>query len=56
MKKLRIFVNDPKGKMHRQEVVNRDNNKRGSALVKMALLLMFIAAAIYLVRSSSPSF
>ncbi|KJR99220.1 MAG: membrane protein [Desulfobulbaceae bacterium BRH_c16a] len=38
--------------MHRQEVVEHDNNKRGSALVKMVLLLMFIASAIYLVRFS----
>jgi uncharacterized membrane protein YdjX (TVP38/TMEM64 family) len=38
--------------MHQQEVVKHDNNKRAGALVKMALLLMFIAAAIYLVRFS----
>ena len=36
----------------RQQVVGHDNNKKGSALVKMALLVMFIAAAIYLVRFS----
>jgi len=39
-------------RMNQQEVVKHDNNKRGSALVKMALLVMFIAAAIYLVRFS----
>ena len=32
-----------------------DNNKRGSALVKMALLVIFIAAGIYLVRFSPAS-
>jgi uncharacterized membrane protein YdjX (TVP38/TMEM64 family) len=42
-------------KMHQQEVVKHDNNKRAGALVKMALLLMFIAAAIYLVRFSPAS-
>jgi uncharacterized membrane protein YdjX (TVP38/TMEM64 family) len=38
--------------IHQQEVVKHDNNKRAGALVKMVLLLMFIAAAIYLVRFS----
>jgi uncharacterized membrane protein YdjX (TVP38/TMEM64 family) len=42
-------------KMHQQEVIKRDNNKRAGALLKMALLLMFIAAAIYLVRFSPAS-
>lgn len=38
--------------IHQQEAVKHDNNKRAGALVKMVLLLMFIAAAIYLVRFS----
>lgn len=38
--------------MDQQEIVKNDNNKRAGALVKMVLLLMFIAAAIYLVRFS----
>jgi uncharacterized membrane protein YdjX (TVP38/TMEM64 family) len=41
--------------MNQQKVVKHDNNKRGGALVKMALLLMFIVAAIYLVRFSPAS-
>ena len=40
--------------MDQQETVTHDN-KRGSALVKMALLVMFIAVGIYLVRFSSAS-
>lgn len=39
-------------KMDHQDIVKHDSNKRGKALVKMTLLLMFIAAAIYLVRFS----
>jgi uncharacterized membrane protein YdjX (TVP38/TMEM64 family) len=39
-------------RMDQQEIVKNDNNKRAGALVKMVLLLMFIAAAIYLVRFS----
>jgi uncharacterized membrane protein YdjX (TVP38/TMEM64 family) len=39
-------------RMNQQEVVKHGNNKRGSALVKMALLVIFIAAGIYLVRFS----
>jgi uncharacterized membrane protein YdjX (TVP38/TMEM64 family) len=38
--------------MNQQELVKHGNDKKGSALVKMALLVMFIAAAIYLVRFS----
>ena len=38
--------------MNQQELVKQGNDKKGSALVKMALLVMFIAAAIYLVRFS----
>jgi uncharacterized membrane protein YdjX (TVP38/TMEM64 family) len=38
--------------MNQQELVKNGNDKKGSALVKMALLVMFIAAAIYLVRFS----
>jgi uncharacterized membrane protein YdjX (TVP38/TMEM64 family) len=38
--------------MHRQEDVKHDKNTKGSGLVKMALLLMLVAAAIYLVRFS----
>jgi uncharacterized membrane protein YdjX (TVP38/TMEM64 family) len=40
--------------MDQQETVTHDN-KRGSALVKMALLVMFIAVGIYLVRFSPAS-
>ncbi len=35
--------------MHRQEDVKHDKNTKGSGLVKMVLLLMLMAAAIYLV-------
>lgn len=38
--------------MNQQELVKQGNDKKGSALVKMVLLVMFIAAAIYLVRFS----
>jgi uncharacterized membrane protein YdjX (TVP38/TMEM64 family) len=38
--------------MNQQELVKQGNDKKGGALVKMALLVMFIAAAIYLVRFS----
>jgi uncharacterized membrane protein YdjX (TVP38/TMEM64 family) len=38
--------------MNQQELVKHGNAKKGSALMKMALLVMFIAAAIYLVRFS----
>ncbi|TKB11259.1 TVP38/TMEM64 family protein [Desulforhopalus sp. IMCC35007] len=37
---------------HRQEVINHETTKKSYALVKMALLVMFIATAIYLVRFS----
>ncbi len=38
--------------MSKQEIAMHDNNKKGRSLIKMALLVMFIAAAIYLVRFS----
>lgn len=38
-----------------RDLVKHDNSKRCSALVKMAVLLMFIGAAIYLVRFSPAS-
>jgi uncharacterized membrane protein YdjX (TVP38/TMEM64 family) len=38
--------------MNQQELVKQGNDKKGGALVKMAMLVMFIAAAIYLVRFS----
>ncbi len=38
--------------MNQQELVKNGNDKKGGALVKMALLVMFITAAIYLVRFS----
>jgi uncharacterized membrane protein YdjX (TVP38/TMEM64 family) len=38
--------------MNQQELVKHGNDKKGSALMKMALLVMFITAAIYLVRFS----
>jgi uncharacterized membrane protein YdjX (TVP38/TMEM64 family) len=38
--------------MNQQELVKNGNDKKGSALVKMVLLVMFITAAIYLVRFS----
>ena len=38
--------------MHKQEVVKYDKNNKNSALVKMALLVILIVAAIYLVRFS----
>lgn len=38
--------------MNQRKLVNHDNAKKGSALMKMALLVIFIAAAIYLVRFS----
>jgi uncharacterized membrane protein YdjX (TVP38/TMEM64 family) len=41
--------------IHQPEVVKHDTNTKGSALVKMALLLMFILTAIYLVRFSPAS-
>lgn len=37
---------------HRQEIIMHDHNKKTGALVKLALLLIFIATAIYLVRFS----
>jgi uncharacterized membrane protein YdjX (TVP38/TMEM64 family) len=38
--------------MNQQELVKPGSDKKGSALMKMALLVTFIAAAIYLVRFS----
>jgi uncharacterized membrane protein YdjX (TVP38/TMEM64 family) len=38
--------------MRKKEIVMHDNNKKSNPLIKMALLVMFIAAAIYLVRFS----
>jgi uncharacterized membrane protein YdjX (TVP38/TMEM64 family) len=38
--------------MNQQEAGRHDNGRRGHALVKMALLLIFIAIAVYLVRFS----
>ena len=38
--------------IHQQEIIIQKHNKKAGSLVKMALLLIFIAAAIYLVRFS----
>lgn len=38
--------------MDHQGLIKQGNDKKGNALVKMGLLVMFIAAAIYLVRFS----